>query len=788
MKLLIVIFLAPALYAAPAIRDIQPRGAQRGKTFTLYLRGDSLTQGAQVKSTLPASFSQLTLSKDPFSEFGGMTRPNTVLPFMVALKADTPVGLYPIRVVTPDGISNVVLFSVGDLPEVEETESRRPKETNNFPAEAQKVTVPAVINGTLDGPDIDNYTFTAKAGQKLVFEVEARRAGSGIDPAIEIFDAAGHEVARNDDAPGLGVDSRIEVAFPKPGEYRVQVHDSKFSEQAQNFYRLKIASYPYADAIFPLGGRRGEKAEVTLLGGNLPRPVKTQVDLNTKSGFVFVRLPGSMSAPFLFAVSDNREVVEPDSGPSALTEDTIVNGRISKPGETDRYRLAVEPGQKWVFEVAAASLGTSQLDAIITLYDESGKKIGAGDDGNGIDPVLPFTIPDGVKELTLAVEDLLGRGGDMFAYRLKAKQQEPDFSVELATPFVNVPTGGTAAVVCVIQRRGYEGAIKLSIPDLPQGFHLAGGHVPPEAAAQIFNNDNAGRRTATSTMTITSDGNVKPQSLELTVIAEAVTPSGVIRRTARGPGMVAAIRGDKQKPFTAPWLDMQLPMATTGALPVTLESPTPRVRLAQGFEYTLEHRVRRKDGARIIGKVATQPPGGVGNLRIVKGVESKNPDAGSVLLNTNFATPITTFDMIVSAQTEMDGQPVTVVAPAVEVEVVPGYDIWLSSSTMELAPGGKMEVAGKIHRELTFEGGEIRIAAEDLPDQVQCPAVVAPANQRDFLFRCEAGPGAKSGAFPIRITSAAPDTGRKAKAEYKIADVAAKLVIGGAGRNAAASR
>src|SRR6266849_6532887 len=252
------ILIAVVLSAAPAIRDIQPRGAQRGKTFTLYLRGEGLTQGAQVKSTLSASFSQLTLSKDPLSEFGGMARPNTVLPFMVSLKADTPIGFYPIRVVTPDGISNVVLFSVGDLPEVEEIESKNPKQPNNFPEEAQKVPVPSVINGTLEGPDIDNYTFTAKAGQKLVFEVEARQAGSSIDPAIEILDSTGRELARNDDAPGLGVDSRVEVTFPKSGEYRVQIHDSKFSEQAQNFYRLKIGSYLYADAIFPLGWRRGE--------------------------------------------------------------------------------------------------------------------------------------------------------------------------------------------------------------------------------------------------------------------------------------------------------------------------------------------------------------------------------------------------------------------------------------------------------------------------------------------------------------------------------------------------
>src|ERR1700682_2010703 len=116
-----LLFLAAALHAAPTIRDIQPRGAQRGKTFTLYVRGDGLTQGAQIRSTLPASFSQLTLSKDPLSDMGA-ARPGAVLPYLVALKADTPIGFYPICVSTVDGISNVVLFSVGDLPEVEEIE------------------------------------------------------------------------------------------------------------------------------------------------------------------------------------------------------------------------------------------------------------------------------------------------------------------------------------------------------------------------------------------------------------------------------------------------------------------------------------------------------------------------------------------------------------------------------------------------------------------------------------------------------------------------------------------
>jgi hypothetical protein len=257
-----------------------------------------------------------------------------------------------------------------------------------------------------------------------------------------------------------------------------------------------------------------------------------------------------------------------------------------------------------------------------------------------------------------------------------------------------------------------------------------------------------------------------------------------LRRTARGPGVITAVRGDKQKPFTAPWLDMQLPMATTSALPVTIEVPTPQIRMAQGFEYSIDYRVRRKEGAKLTGKVTQTITSLIGNLRILKGVEAKNPDVGSAIVATNFATPITQFDLIVSAQAEVDGKSVTVIAPALEFDVVPGYTIQLASHTMEVAPGGKTEVTGKIHRELTFEGGEIKVSAEDLPEGVQCPAVVVPADQRNFTLRCDAGAGAKAGAFPIRIASVAPDTGRKTKAEYKIGDVDAKLVVGGGAKTA----
>src|SRR5450432_3798210 len=204
-------------------------------------------------------------------------------------------------------------------------------------------------------------------------------------------------------------------------------------------------------------------------------------------------------------------------------------------------------------------------------------------------------------------------------------------------------------------------------------------------------------------------------------------------------------------------------MASTAELPVSVEEPTPMVRMAQGFEYTLDYRVRQREGGRQTGKVNRQLPAGVGNLRIVKGLEAKNPDAGSVLVATNFASPITTFDMIVSAPAEIDGKAVTVFAPALEIEVTPGYAVRLSSPNLLITPGSELEVSGEVHRELTFEGGEIRLHAEDLPEHVTCPAVVVPADQKSFALRCEASAEAKAGSFPIRIVSNAPNTGRKIK-------------------------
>lgn len=780
--------------SSPVLNDLAPRGAQRGKAITLTLTGSGL-ESATVLSTLPASFTPLALKEGKY--------PDNELSFLVELKPDAAVGVYPFRVRTEHGLSNVMLFSVGAFPETteEESEARAKDYSNDSLPEAQPVQVPVTVNAKLRGYDQDYYRFPAKKGERLVLEVEARRAGSAVDPMIRVLDAAGKEIARNDDAPGAGVDSRLDIAFPADGEYYVVVHDSKFSAQAQNFYRLKIGAFTYAAGIFPLGWRRGEQVEVELFGGNLPSPVKVRADLaglGASQQFAMVPVPGSTSSlPFPFAVSDRREILEPAApgqGPIPLEPETVVNGRISRPQEVDRYKLAVAPGEYWMVELQNASLGTSRLYGVLTIYDASGKKLASAGDterepdlsflvsagDTATDPYLAFKVPPNVREVVVAVEDLLRRGGPDYGYRLVAEKQPPDFRLTLSTPFVNIPLQGAVSVVATAERRGYLGPIKLSIPDLPEDLVVEGGHIAGEVGAQTLQ-----RISRQGMLTITPKPGAKPRTLELAVWGEAALEDGrVIRRRALGPGMVTAVRGIKQKAFLAPWLGLELPATVVKERPAALEVVSPRyVRLIQGMESDVEWKlVRRMPGIRPPMRVNDVNVPGVGNLRVLRGKSKEGGDSGILTMVTTVGTPPMKFDMLLEATVNIDGRDERLTAPAITFDVVQGYTIESPTKAAVVAPGQKAELVGRINWEPEFTA-PVTVKAENLPLQVSCRPAVVPPKTAEFRLPCEAGPAAAAGEYEIELSSTSTLAGRdKENVPYTIPPVKARLVVPGQGK------
>src|SRR5262245_15131096 len=350
-----------AFAAAPALTELRPRGAEIGRPFTLTAIGRNPEEGARVTSTLPASFTPVIPPQAP----GTMAAPGRAAAFLVQLKPDAAPGVYPVRIETQSGISNILLFTLGTYPEVTEEESQPgslPNRNDSIETAEPIRSSPVLVNGTLRGPERDLFRVYGTGADRRVFEVEARRAGSAVDPVLRILDGSGKQLARSDDSFGAGLDPRIDFTFPNEGYYYVEVADARFSNQAQNFYRLKMGSYRYAEGVYPLGGHRVEQMPITFFGAKLGA-VQSTVDLRNAGpvdAFTRVALPDSAALPFVFAIGDLPEVREPVQGSIPLPG--TVNGRLDKPGEIDRYKLKVEPGDKLLFELQARELGTSRIE------------------------------------------------------------------------------------------------------------------------------------------------------------------------------------------------------------------------------------------------------------------------------------------------------------------------------------------------------------------------------------------------------------------------------------------
>jgi hypothetical protein len=659
---------ASTLSAQPVITELQPHGAQKGRPFTLTLAGRNLGEGAKIRSTMPASFTLLTPDQPPVTQGAPMQGEGRYATFLVEPTADLAVGAYPIRVVTGEGISNVLLFTVGTFPEYTEDESRpgAPSNTNDSMETAQPLPPPPfTLNGTLRGPERDMFRLSAKAGERRVIEVEARRCGSAIDPLLEILDADGRVIARSEDAPLLGLDARVEVVFPRNGDYYVVVRDARFSTQTANFYRLKVGSYSYPREVFPLGGRRGELVETSL------GPESIKVDLRSASANVrevFVNLPGSPALPVPFAVGDDPEVNAP-VGEATIGVPVTINARLAKAGQVDRYTLPVPSSRAMTFRIQARELGTSKLMAVITVRDEKGNVLGrSGDEPlaedlynvnqsrTAGDPMLRLHPPAGVNQVTVTVEDLALRGGPSYAYRLNVQPLAEDFRVTLNSPFVNVPAGGSVAVPVTVQRQGVEGDIQLRIVNAPKGLRVEGGYV----VAGLPVKETPQNRNSRGVLFLTAEPGQTFESMDLTVegVARLADGSTIVRK-AEGPGMIVNVAGasdqgavDRQRSLTAPWMGLELVTAPTKPRPATLEvTMLERTRMAEGDQIKFRWKWIPRDPAQALPKTVTAEMVGSADVRVIDmQVDPKDASTGTFLMTTTKLTRPSRYDTYVTGR------------------------------------------------------------------------------------------------------------------------------------------
>ena len=153
-------------------------------------------------------------------------------------------GVLPVFVRKGDHVSNRLPFALDTLPEC------LAAEPNDDRSAAQPVKLPVIVNGRIERPgDWDVFRFAGRAGDEIVAEVQARRLESPLDSLLKLTDAAGKQLAANDDHEDKGAgltthqaDSRLILRLPADGTYFLHLGDTQHKAGPAYAYRLRIST------------------------------------------------------------------------------------------------------------------------------------------------------------------------------------------------------------------------------------------------------------------------------------------------------------------------------------------------------------------------------------------------------------------------------------------------------------------------------------------------------------------------------------------------------------------
>jgi len=428
----------------------------------------------------------------------------------VSIATNAEPGRREIRVRTPNGLSNPMVFCIGELREfslgaAEPTSAEIERMRKQFgappaarPADSElKVSLPAVVNGQIMPGGVDRFRFSAQRGQELVAAASARSLIPYLADAVPgwfqatlaLYDAKGNELKFDDDFQ-FRPDPVMHYLIPRDGEYVLEIRDAIYRGREDFVYRIALGELPFVTGLFPLGSKADEITTIQVNGWNLPT---TEIACHESEPGLH-RIAGSWnkqaSCPMPFAVDARPEQMEKEPNNLLREAQTVslpvtVNGRIGEAGDTDAFRIQGRAGDELVAEVWARRL-ESPLDSALTLTDESGIRLGFNDDhedkASGLnthhaDSYLRVTLPrDGAYFVQLV--DRQSKGGPEYTYRLRLGPPEPDFELRVVPSAINARSGASVPVtVYALRKDGFTNEIRVILKDAPPGFTLKGGAI-----------------------------------------------------------------------------------------------------------------------------------------------------------------------------------------------------------------------------------------------------------------------------------------------------------------------
>ncbi len=706
--------------ASPSLRNVVPRGAQRGTEVEFTLRGERLADveeailnrpGVEVRGLAPAE--------------DGKT-----VKLTLALAPDCALGEHYVRLRARSGLSEVKTFWVGQFPTVAE------KEPNTDFEAPQPVPMNSTVEGVAENEDVDYFAVELKKGQRLTAEVEGLRLGGGFwDPYVAILDGKRFELAAADDTPLLAQDTFVQIVAPEDGVYVVEVRDSSYVGNGRCRYRLHLGSLPRPMIVYPAGGRAGSQVEVTFIGdagGPMTRTVELPAAESAKWG-VFAEADGvSAASPNWMRVSafDNVLEAEPNDdfaqatpAPGGLPR--AFNGIIEKPGDVDRFRFEAKKDESFSFIAHAKSI-RSPLDPVMQIFKASDHAhLASNDDAIGPDAKIDFKAPED-GEYVLVIFDHLRAGGPDFVYRVEAAAAVASLTLNIpqfarndyqSRQMMPVPRGNRVAALINGNRVNFGGDLAFEAEGLPAGVTLI-SEVMPQSSGGGYPVVFAAAADAPLGGTL-ADVGARPTDPNL--------------KHLRG-GFVQQLDLMMGEPNNTTYYSStieKMAVAVVEEVPFAIDVDAPVVPLVHNGTLNLPVRATRKEGfnAPITVRMMYLPPN-VGAQPTITIPEGQSEAVYT--LNANGNAEVRTWHFAVMGEGDAGQGTHLASSGLIPVRIAAPY-LAMKIEMAAIEQGKAGEVVAKIEHAQPFEG-KARVVLQGLPAQAEAPAVEITKDQTEIHF------------------------------------------------------
>lgn len=727
-----------ALAQAPAISSVAPRGLAPGQQINVVVRGERLVGAKALWTSFPADVALAMIDKNG-TEAGQVT-------FQITPKAEAPLGIHGLRILTPGGVSPIYPVMIDTLPVVAETG------THNTPATAQEITLPCAVEGTADSLGRDFFRFTARKGETISFEVFARRLGSPLDPSLVIHRADGKQITYCDDALGLSSDCQLAFTAPADGTFLAEVRDIRFQGGGNHAYRLRAGHFPLINRVVPSAVQKGQPGTIqpagslvkdipaaTVPAGDSPwLGVRFRASDAAADGFTWVSV---VDSPVFTEQEPNNAPAEAKPIPGAPAALCEVHGRFDAAGDVDRFVIDAKAQQRVMIRGITRQEGWP-TDLNLRVLNKDGGQVAAAEDQGTDEGLINYTFPaDG--PYTLEVTELLGRGGPEFGYRLEVEPYAPGFALQASTESVTIPAGGVVPVTVQATRLDYGGAIDLEAVGLPQGVTSVATRIGP------------GINSAVLTLQAAKDAPQANLSIVRIVGKAKIGDRDVQSVAGLGNALKAKWSGVKVVP---PFAAEEIALAVAPASKLSLRVEPAEVVFGPELKAKVKIIAERGEGIDEAITLATEPAKDAvpGTITIAPKPIEKGKNEVEIELTGGEKAPLGPFTLVFLGTHKKGNDTTTAHTPGVGLKLEGAFKVQVDGNPKKIAKGAELPVKVQVQRNPAYQG-EIKLTVDKLPKGVTAAEVVIPADKSEGDLVLKAAADAMPGeAKEVAIQAVSP--------------------------------